>query len=262
MSDRSRRWLGAILGAITGLGFSLVSEYINVAFLPGVPLHHPGPSRLAVVLLGLVGGGLLGYITAWPEEAAPGILAGMLLGTLASSLLGVWTTTSAAQRTAGAFVVLVITFLPRTFLLLPFSLGVRWVLGQWMEELQGVNFSVRRLVTSVLVLVGLAIAAGAFSLYPERAREALQITNNLIVEGRRAGSSAELPKALDPVDGFLNGSQAPYRLELTTDADQIPVQRVFTNYTEEVYGVIARFDSGLRFGCVFTPQGSPGCEDY
>lgn len=262
MNDISRRTLGLILGAVMGLLYGLVSQYINVLFLPGLPLQTPGAGRLGAALLTALAGGLLGLLAAWPEEAIPGVIISSLVGTLAISWIIASNTMPGSERAYSTFVVLFITFLPRTFLLLPFLGLLRWVLGVWGDELQNLDYSIRKLVLSLVLAILLAVVTGVFSLHTKAGREALATTQELVQRGMQAGSLDNLPGELQDVDGFLQGARGPYTLELGDNPDVLPIQRPNAAYNVQEYAVFVRFENGFRFGCAFTPSYPPACGEY
>lgn len=236
-----------------GLAYSLVAQNINGFYLSGIPLYEPPPGKFMTILITILIGGLMGLITAWPEDALPGVLFGAITGITASSLYNIYLTEQGTLQIAGALIVFVLTFLPRTILFLPLAALTRWVIGEWSRELQDVNFSVTRLVLSLLLVVLLAGAAGALSLYPGQARQVLETTNNLIQAGKQSPSLEGLPEEIKPVDGFRQNSGGAYTLRLSNDPDQLPITRPVAAYNETEYAVIVRYENGFRFGCVFTP---------
>lgn len=262
MNDSSRRILGLLLGAVIGLVYGLVAQYINVLFLPGLPLQAPATGRLGAALLTALGGGLLGLLAAWPDEAVPGVIASSLVGTLALSWIAVSSTVPGSQRAFSVLVVLFVTFLPRAFLLLPFAGLVRWVIGVWGSELQNVNYSLRRLGSSLLLAAALAAVVGVFSLHAKTGRQALATTYDLVQRGMLAASQDDLPVELRPVDGFIQGARGPYTLELGDNPDVLPIQRPIASYDVQEFAVFVRFENGFRFGCVFTPPNPPACGEY
>jgi len=245
-----------------GLLYGLVAQYINVLFLPDVPLLAPGSGRLGAALLTALGGGLLGLLAAWTEEAIPGIIISSLVGTLALSWIIASETTPGTERAFGTIVLLFFTFLPRTFMLLPFVGLLRWVLSVWENELQNMNYSIRKLGLSLLLAVVMAAVAGIFVLHARAGREALTTTHDLVQRGMQAGSLDDLPEELQGVDDFLQGARGPYTLELGDNPDVLPIQRPIAGYSVQEYAVFVRFENGFRLGCAFTPPHPPVCGEY
>jgi hypothetical protein len=186
MSEKSRRILGAIIGASMGLAYSLVSQYINAISLPGVPLYNPPPGKLATILITVLIGGIMGLIAAWPEDALPGVLLSAVFGIAATSLLNIYLTEDTSLQITGAVIVFFMTFLPRAVLFLPLAALTRWVINEWSRELVSANFSIARMLLSLLLVVVVAGVAGALSMYSRQGRQVLQKTYTLIQQGRSA----------------------------------------------------------------------------
>jgi len=208
-------------------------------------------------------GGLLGLLAAWPEEATPGVLLSSLVGALGTTLITLLGRDIALEFAPGMFVLLVITFLPRAIFFVPIGMLIRWGLHVWTVEFQSVTFSIRKLVLTTAVILLVAGAAGALSLYSRQAREALFSTNELIKAGLLAASPEDLPEPLRTVDGYYQGARGIYSLQLSDNLDMIPVQRPVAGFGVREYAVLVRFENGYRFGCVFTPpHPDPACQVY
>jgi hypothetical protein len=253
MNEKSRRILGTIIGIAMGLAYSLVAQNINGIYLPGIPIYEAAPGKTMTIIITILIGGLMGLITAWPEDALPGALFGAVTGITASSLYNIYLSEQGTLQIAGALIVFIMTFLPRAVLFLPLTALTRWVIGEWSRELRDVNFSVTRLALSLLLVVLLAGAIGALSLYPRQARQVLETTHSLIQTGKQSTSLEELPDELKPVDGFIQNSRVAFTLRLSEDPDQLPITRPVSAYNETEYAVIVNYENGFRFGCVFTP---------
>lgn len=263
MNDSARRVLGLVTGLMMGLAYGLVSQLINPFFLPGVPLFHPGSSLAADILFTGLVGGLIGLISAWFDEALPGVLLGSLAGALITTLFSFVGSNTNVDYFLGLFVLLIMTFLPRAVVFVPLAALTRWTLHVWAEEFQSVSFSIVKLLLSLLLPAALAGALGAFSLYPSQGRQALQATHHLIQMGMQATTQEGLPEALKKVDGFLQNAHGAYTLELSDDPDILPIQRPLLTSGEQEYAVLVRFENGYRFGCVFTPNyPQPVCGIY
>jgi hypothetical protein len=262
LSDFSRRMLGVVFGALMGLGFGLVSIYINIWALPGLPLAVTLPPQVAVILFTLAGG-LMGLLTAWPEDALPGVILSSLVGVLLSSVSMLFDVRQSTTAVASTFVGLFITFLPRTFLFIPVAILIRWALSIWQNELRDEAFSLVKMLLSVGILIAAAVLSGSFYLYPKEARFGLQSTQALIQSGQQAATQAELPFALQKVDGFWQSGRGAYVLAVNNRPDQYPVQRPFAEYGVDEYAVTVRFENGYRFVCIYTPpHENPACGEY
>jgi hypothetical protein len=261
MKQRSRLILGVVLGAATFTAYTLVAQYVNAWALPGLPLYVPPPGRVGAVLLALLFGALLGALAAWPEDAIPGVLLATLAGALASAIF-ILLDYAGSDQLAGATVIVIFTLLPRTMLFVPMAALVRWAMGVFGEELRQVDFSLRRLGATLLLLLALSAGAGYFSIYPEAGRAALQITHQLVQSGLAASNQDTLPAPLQDVTGFRQSARGAYTLELSNDPDLLPIQRPIAPYGTDEYAVFVRFDNGFRFGCVFTPSNAALCGNY
>lgn len=263
MNNQSRRILGALIGSGIGLAYGLVVQSVNLIALPGLPIYQPPPGRLSSIVLTLILGGVLGFIAAWPEDAVPGTLYSSLAGVVIVSVYGLVTDGGGSEAFIGGLLVLFLTFLPRAFLFLPLAIMVRWILSIWQNELQTVEFSVRRMTLSLLVVLFLAAAGGLLSLYPRQARHALRTMEDLVQLGMQSASEDSLPDALKPVDGFFKSARGSYVLEVSDNPDEFPIARLPTAYNETVYAVLARFENGFHFACVFIPDAPrPACGNY
>ena len=236
-----------------GLSYSLVAQNANYLSLPGIPLYQPPPGRTATILLTILIGGLMGLIAAWPEDALPGILLSAVTGIVVTSLYNIYLTEQGTLQIAGALIVFLLTFLPRAVLFLPLAALTRWVIGEWSRTLQDINFSVTRLVLSFVLVVLMAGAAGALSLYPRQGRQVLEKMNALVQAGLQSPDSESLPEELKPVDGFVQRASGSYILQLSTNPDQLPITRPAIAYNKTEYAVLVKFENGFRFGCVFSP---------
>ena len=266
MNERSRRVLGALVGLLVGLVYGLVSQTINLIALPGLPLYQEGPGTVVNILLIILGGGLMGLLVAWPDETIPGVITSSVVAAAVSTLatiIYVRSTTVAADRMAGAYAVLLISFLPRAFIFAPLAWLIRRTVGVWESEVVRETLSFGRMALSLTLPLVLAVVFGALALHPKDARYALKTTDELIQAGTGATSRDQLPSALVPVDGFIQGARGPYTLLLSDDPDILPVQKPITSYTVQEYAVFVNYANGFRFGCAFTPpHPEPACGEY
>lgn len=263
LNDTARRGLGAAFGALMGLGYGLVSIYINSLALPGLPLLQAGPPPPVSVLLITAAGALLGLLAAWPEDAIPGVIVSSLAGVLISSAASLLEVRDSPDALAQTFVGLFISLLPRAFLYIPISLLARWALNVWQNELQGVTFSTTKMSLAVAGIFGLSLLGGSFNLFPQEARLGLQDTFSLIERAQQAASEDELPPPLQAVDGFLQNGQGAFTLGVNNNPDRYPVQRPFAAYGVDEYAVTVRFENGFRFVCIYTPPNTnPVCGEY
>ena len=250
MNDQSRRMYGFFLGIAFGLPYALISQYINVWMLPGIPLFELPIGRVASVILTALAMGMTGLIVGWSEESFWGLMGSSLFLVLASSMQAYLN--SGSSQTVTFFFLSLFTFLPRLIIYLPLAIAFRWMLGV-LEGNARDSGLVRLLKVSVVILV-LAIIGGRFSMLVPEAREALEDMNTLVLEGMSAAENKDdLPSALIPVDGFPTYATGSYTLEWSSDVDGLPVTRSVAGYGITESLILIRFESGYQFGCAFTP---------
>ncbi len=250
MNDQSRRMYGFSLGIAFGLPYALISQYINVWMLPGIPLFELPIGRVASVILTALVMGMTGLIVGWSEESFWGLIGGSLFLVLASSMHAY--INSGSSRAVTFFFLFLFTFLPRLIIYLPLAIAFRWMLGVVEGNAQGSGLV--RLLKVIVVVFTLAIIGGRFSMLVPEAREALEDMNTLVLEGMSAAENKDdLPPALIPVDGFPAYARGSYTLEWSSDMDRLPVTRSVAGYGITESLILIRFESGYQFGCVFTP---------
>jgi len=263
MNDASRRIFGLVIGLLIGLAYGLVANLINPFYLPGIPLYYPTVGVTATIVLEALAGGVIGLLAAWPEDVLPGLIISSLVGALLTTLFSLYGRSGGTDYFLSLFVLLVMTFLPRTFLFLPMAAAVRWILSVWSNELQSLSFSIPKLALSVVGIIVLAGLLGTLSLYPAFARQALTQTHALVQAGMQARAPDDLPAVLKDVDGFLQGARGAYTLDLSDNPDLLSVQRPIAAEGGQEYAVFVRFENGFRFGCAFTPTyDDPACGEY
>lgn len=259
MKLSARLAAGIIFGAVLGFAYGAVSQYINIIFLPGVPLLQPWPSGLMGVVIITLVGALTGYMVSYPEDSIPGVLLGGLVVALLTSLKAA----NDAGWFGGALMVLfVYTLMPRMVLFLPASALLRWVSEQWAGETsRTLSIRNRNLLTAGSIL--LAVAAGAVSLFPGEVRAAMRDMNALVQAGMQAQNTSAVPNPLRAVWGFPQEASGAYTLEWNTNPELLPAQRPATSFDTLEPFLIVRFENGFSFGCVYTPpHKEPSCANY
>ncbi|MDO8753925.1 MAG: hypothetical protein Q7J80_08535 [Anaerolineales bacterium] len=250
MNDQSRRMYGFFLGIAFGLPYALISQYINVWMLPGIPLFELPIGRVASVILTALAMGMTGLIVGWSEESFWGLMGSSLFLVLASSMQAY--INSGSSQAVTFFFLFLFTFLPRLIIYLPLAIAFRWMLGV-LEGNARDSGLVRFLKVTVAILT-LAILGGRFSMLVPEAREALQDMNALVLESMSAAENKDnLPSALIPVDGFQTYAIGSYTFEWSSDVDRLPVTRSIAGYGITESLILIRFESGYQFGCAFTP---------
>lgn len=259
-NDPYRRLMGCIFGLGMGLLYGLVSEYINLFALPGIPLYQSPPGTLVSVALIALGGGLMGLIAAWPDEPLPGIGLSAVAITLLIYLVAVLKT--------GQGILTYIPFhlyilLPMAVFYLPVAALIRWTAGIWEAAEPGYFFSIRKPVLMLILVITLPLIAGSLSLYPSEVRVAFRTMEDLVQKGMLSSSVDDMLRPLKAVDGFTQEAHGPYTLQWVDNPDLFPTLRPSVPYTEMEVLIIVRFEAGLRFMCLYTPSYSqPICSNY
>ncbi len=252
MSDQKRRMYGFAIGLAFGFPYSLISQFINVWALPGIPLFDQPIGRVASVVLSSALMALMGLMVAWDEESFWGLFGSGMLAVFASSLLAF--INSGESQLVTSFFLSLFTFLPRLIFYLPLGLFFRWLLGIFETAGRAPSSGFLRLLKAVVSILVVAVIGGRFSQISPEARSALTDMNALVLEGMSAAAGGvSLPESLIPVDGFARYATGPYTLEWSSDVDSLPVTRPMADFGVTESLVIVRFENNYRFGCAFTP---------
>ncbi len=259
MSDRKRRTYGLVIGLAFGIPYSIISQFINVWTLSGVPLYDLPIGRTATVILTSLFMGLMGLIVAWDEESFWGLFGGAILAVGAGSLLAF--INSGESQVATSFFLSLFTFLPRLIFYLPLGIFFRWLVGIFDTSGRAPSSGLMRLLKVTFSILIVVVIGGRFSQMSPEARKALQDMNSLTLEGMAAvAKGEEVPSPLIPVDGFTTHANGAYTLEWSSDVDSLPVTRPIVGYGITESLVIVRFENDYQFGCAFTPPSpAPKC---
>lgn len=252
MSDSKRRTYGIIIGLAFGFPYSLISQFINVWSMPGIPLHDLPIGRVAMVFLTTLFMAVMGLIIAWDEESFWGLIGSGFLAVFLSSLLAF--INSGESQAVTSFFLSLFTFLPRLIIYLPLGLFFRWLLGLVDTTGRAPSSGLSRLLKVTFSILIVAVVGGRFSQISPEAKDALQDMNALVLEGMSAVAKGEdVPEPLIPVDGFTSRATGVYTLEWSSDVDSLPVTRPVAEFGVTESLIIVRFENGYRFGCAFTP---------
>jgi len=259
-----RRLAGLILGAVIGLIFGAVSQGVNPALMPGVPLYQPPFGMIGNTALMTLLGGLLGLLSAWTEPSIPGIL---LSGAAAAAMLlisNTFTSQLPALMAAANMMVAV-------FLLLPFSAMAAVGTGLVRTAVNNLtdyrNLSLlhpRRWWLAVLILIAAGGLGYAMLLSPS-ARTVLVRTQDMLQQGLAAENAADLPSPLrgNGMDDFLTHAAPGYTLDwenknLTRYAIPRPGG---PEYLMSV--AVVRFDNGWNMACLYpNVEAEPRCHSF
>jgi hypothetical protein len=256
--NSQRRRAGLIIGLVLGIGYSLTANLVNHLALPGIPLYTPPPGAFGLTVLTALMFGMLGWLAAWTDESLPGIILSGLAGSIISSI---WILINETDKTA-TFALLVLVFLPRMFFYLPFGALVRWLIYKLDQPTSRPIAPARRLIPIFLAFI-LMILLGSFNLLSKETRASLIRMDALLQKGMQATTSDELPKPLQPVQGFIQNAVGEYSYIIGSNPDVLPVQRPVTEYGESEPFIIIKFKNDFRFGCVFSPPYvQPACIDF
>jgi hypothetical protein len=260
METKQRQLFGFLSSLLLGLVYSLVSQFINTIFMPDVPLYVPPPGRFLLIVLGTLMIGLMGLIASWPEEGLPGVFLSALAGSVVTSI---WTLYNQPGNRIVSFILLFLIFLPRLFFYLPLGVLIRWTISRWEMASIFEKKPLKGCLNTLVISVILAGAAGAFSLYSTEARQALEITNQIVQSGVEASTQDDIPSPLRNVNRFENYARGNYQLRVGSDPDLLPVLRPVAEYGVTESLIIIYFENGYFFGCVFTPPSKvPVCGDF
>lgn len=252
MSDRKRRVYGFMIGLAFGLPFAIISEFINIWMLPGIPLFELPLGRVTTTVLTTLFMSILGLMVAWDEESFWGLLGGSMFIVIISSLQAKYN--SGVSEGVTSFFLFLFTFLPRLIIYLPLTLFLRWVLNNFDRTASISSGRKGSPFLAILALLALAVIGGRYSILAPEAHQALQDGNALILEGISAVENGmDLPEPLLVVDGFSTYANGPYTLEWSSDVDQLPVTRPIAEFGVTESLIIFRFENTYQFGCVYTP---------
>lgn len=255
-----RRWMGGVLGMLLGLAFGLTSQWLNRALLPGIPLDQPPFGAVGNTALSTAVGALLGLIAVWPEHGYLGALLSAAVGTL---LVQVAVLLTAPERLS-ALPATVCLFGPVAATILPLAALVRWATDkQVVARLDGLPAWRRVLLPLLLIL--LIAGVGVFSLCPARARGAMVRMNDIVRTAQAAPDRASLPNPYRAIDaaGYPERLRGPYTLDWqTNDFGIFAIPHPLETEADQV-AVLARFETGYAFACLFVP-GEPlaRCQGY
>ena len=257
--DRYRRRIGLLIGALLGLTYAVVSQLANTLLLPKIPLYQPPFGALGNTLMFVVAGGLLGLLVAWPRSGIKGVFLMAAVAALGFVLVSLVTGDNQGQTLAFQVVAAVSLALPIWGLFVPVFAALRWVIGQ-EEEAHRDGRAWRGRVIAPLALIVLIALVAYTSVYPPRARAALNAAHEMLSEAAASGST---PEALALATGFAENNGAPYTLSWEgSDVARFRIPRPSRNFDLHS-AVIARYPSGWSLVCIYiTADEPPVCRGF
>lgn len=264
MKNRVTRVItGIIIGALMGGLYAFLSQAINWAFLPGVPLKPAeGNSLLEYILRYFLSGAFLGGVSSLPESKWIGVFWGGFAGAVGATIWGMMALQEGEQRVLGLFVMFFYLFLPLMVLYLPLAYLVRLGVSSQVNAPEHPELWARR----YLIPLGLFFLVGVvslFSLYGKAEREAFQLVNRLIEKSRQATSIQALPDSFQTIQGYLENSKGKYTLSLSDRVDLFmgpqPVNSPLSQFL-----IVGEFENGFKFACIFQGEQtiSPYCTNF
>ena len=268
-ASRARRCLtGTLLGAGLGLAYGLVSQWINTLAIPGAPLYQPPFGPVGNTALSVAVGALLGLATAGPDNAFVGTMAGCGTGAVLVEVAVLLTGQASSRMMAAKATLTVFTFLPFVaILVVPIAL-LRWAVGK-QEDLRQDSAPPWKHMPLPLLLLLVAGAAGALALFPARGRTAVARMNAIVQAALPATDRSALPaefrgEAIQAivVAGYPERAKGDYTLDWQkSELGRFAIPRPTQNEWEQS-AVVARFDNGWEFVCLFiTPDADPRCAE-
>ena len=261
--NRYRRIAGVLIGAILGLIYGLISQYINFIAFPGIPFYQPPFGPVINTVLCFLGGTLLGLVSAWPSESLTGILSASAASTL---LVGgyVLATARLTSTTGSATVVAVIFLLvPICGFIVPIVWSLRWAVNK-QEDSFLLGYSIWSRVLAPLILAIIVGGLACTRLYPSEALPVLVRMNAMMQAGLAVSDVTALPKPLqsEAVNGFLDQAAGAFALEWTRNIERYGIPFSASNRREQSVAV-AHFENGWMIACLFaTPEAEPECAQF
>jgi hypothetical protein len=250
--DRYRRIAGVAIGAGLGLIFGLVSQSINSIVMPGIPFYQPPFGPVVNAVLCVLGGTLLGLVSAWPHESALGIVTAGVAGALCVGGLTLATARLDLISGTGVIMSTLVLLLPLSALVVPLVWILRWAANKQEDSYLAGYLSWSR-VLAPLILVMVTGGLAATMLYPPEARPVLARMNAMVQAGLAASDPQALPRPLqsESMDGFLDHATGAYTLEWTRQLDRYGMIVYPTASPRDQSVVIAHFENGWTLACLF-----------
>ncbi len=259
-----RRLTGLLFGAGLGLMFGITSQFINRILLPGIPLHQPPLGPFGNILLCMLGGALLGVISAWPESS----IHGTFIASAFSAVVILVGNFALAAPSGNTLVAIILTgiflVLPFWGLLVPLIAALRWGVNKLVDA-HADHLPIRGRITVPVILVLVIGLVGALTHYRTDARRLLILTHALLQESQLAVNADALPPALrvPEVGPFLEKGRAAYELSWERERiERFQIPRPGKNFDYHSV-VVARFRNGWNLVCLYiAPDIAPLCKGF
>lgn len=265
--DRFRRTCGLVLGLAIALTYALITQWMVRLEMPGVPLHQPplGPWGNTLVLLAV--GGVIGLLTAWPEEPIYGVVFGSVAGTTFFSLFTFFTAPpldpQAGATVFSRMITLVFTFLPIAGMFAPLMILLRWVISRLTSAYRRAE-PIWKVAWIPLLLITVVTGIALLVRLPDAARQELRRTHAMIQTGLAAAERADLPEPFQARDvgDFLSQASAGYTLEWDKNhTTRYGIPRLSSSSGGQEAVVVARFDNDWLLVCLYgSADTDPACK--
>lgn len=254
--------MGAVLGGVMGLIYSLLSQTANYFVVPDLPLYSDG-NIVFRILIGTLIGAFLGFLVNAFANGVTGVVIGSLLGTAAVVFGGLSkAANTSTEATALVVLTLLYTFIPITVLFFPLTALLRWAAGYYHHEgvvTIGGMFTRWRYMRVILGLIALSAVFGSFVIIPEEGRMMLAKMNEYILSVQTAGME-NVPPTFRQVADVVQVASSTFTLEWTDDLSKYPYSLGSEESPTQVNALLniifARFESGEKIACVFRMSGA------
>lgn len=241
---------GMLFGGWLALVYAFIADWINRAFMPGIPVAEPEGGVFVYLVTSILIGALIGLITCWPHNAWIGYGLGGVAGAVLVFLSPWQQAANSPEQAIATLFLTLYTFMPLMILLIPAAFLIRFSVSHF--PMQRADLSNPRRVIVPLSATLLAMVLGFFSLHPEEVRYGFYSTNTLITQGLRSSPNT-LPDQLQAVRGFFPNANGRYTLSYNQDMDTYMGPRPLTARLDSDFMIVVRFDNGFTFACVSAP---------
>jgi hypothetical protein len=259
-----RRLTGLTFGALLGLAFGLLPQLPNRIALPGIPLYQPPLGPMGNIALAVLGGALLGLISAWPEGSFGGIALASILSAILIAVGNLIQARPAGNQLMAVPIITIFLSFVLWGMLMPLIAAIRWGVNKLVAGHIDRTPIVTRLTVPALVVLAVGLVA-ASRLYRGEARFLLARTHALLQEGQAAAGAGALPEAFRAPDvgPFVERAKGDYTLAWErSNIERYRIPRPGKNFDNHS-AVVARFKDGWNLVCLYvTPEDVPLCKGF